>query len=193
MGYSYAPKSGGEGVRGFSAKRGKQLAIAAILVFFTGIFYFVGSTMTGYATYSKSLETQLNNTQDELTAVQEQKEICESVLENMRSSLGSLNSSLSTCGTDLASNRLSLDNCNKERASLESERNNLSTSFNSCRTENENSIQSYKQLARSSVRPICCSFGDVQSAAIRNWNIANNSIVCTGNYTINCTSGESNY
>ena len=190
MGYNYSPQSN-EGLQ--FGKKGKHLAIAAVIILFAGIFYFVGNTMTGYATYSKSLETQLNNTQAELTAVQEKKDICESVLENMRSNLGSLNSSLSTCGSNLASNRLSLDNCNKERVRLENEGNNLSASLNSCRTENENSIQSYKQLARSSVRPICCSFGDVQSAAIRNWNITNGSIVCNGNYTINCTSGESNY
>jgi hypothetical protein len=193
MGYSYSPSSRDERARAFFSRKGKHLLVAAVIVFFIGTFYLVGNTLTGYVTYSKDLEQQLNSTNNELSALQVQKEACDADLQNANSDIGGLNSSLNTCTTNLFSSKLFLDSCNKDKEKLNEEKRNLSSSLDMCRAEKDTSAQSYRQLARNSVKAICCSFGDVQSATIRNWNITNNSIVCSGTYTINCTSGESNY
>ncbi|MBI4153707.1 hypothetical protein HY501_00060 [Candidatus Woesearchaeota archaeon] len=194
MGYSYSPASRDEQVREFFGRRGKHLAIAAVIVFFIGVFYFVGNTITGYATYSKSLEQQLNTSAQELSDTKEQHELCQLSLESSNNDRAALNASINKCSSDLFSNKLFLDSCYKEKEKLENTTKRLDSQLSSCNNDKIASGEAYKQLARSSVKAICCSFGDVQSATIRNWNItSNNSIVCSGNYTINCTSGESNY
>ena len=190
MGYSYAPQSSGGLQLG---KRGKHLAIAAVIILFVGTFYFVGNTMTGYVTYSESLEQQLNETHNKFLDMKAQYETCDAYLGNANSNIASLNTSLNACSTDMFSQKLAVTSCNNEKERLGREKSDLSTSLSSCRSEQVSSTESYKQLARNSVKAICCSFGDVQSGSVRNWNITNNSIVCTGNYTINCTTGESNY
>lgn len=186
MGYSYSPQSKDERARAFFDRRGKQLAVAAVIVFLVGAFYTTGNLITSYATYNKDLQEQLNSTQAALETEQQQKESCQALLE-------SSNSDLNKCGNDLASTKGYLASCGADKDKLNSNIQNLSASLDTCKSEKESINQSYKQLARNSVKAICCSFGDVQSAAIRNWNIINNSISCTGNYTVNCTDGETNY
>ena len=191
MGYSYSPGSGER--MHFFDKKGKHLAVAAAILLFIGTFYFVGNTLTGYITYSRNLEQELNETHNELIDLKSEYEACSTDLTDANSGIASLNSSLNSCSADMFSQKLAVTSCNTEKNSLIEEKKSLSSSLSSCRNEQTSSHESYRQLARNSVKAICCSFGDVQSSAIRNWNITNNSIVCTGNYTINCTSGESNY
>ena len=194
MGYSYSPTTRDEATRAFFGRRGKHLAIAAAIVFFIGIFYVVGNTVTSYATYNKALESQLNNTSQQLTETQSELELCELNLENSNSDRTALNASISKCTTDLFSSKLFLDSCYKDKDKLENTTRKLDNQLSLCDSEKIASGEAYRQLARSSVKAICCSFGDVTSGTVRNWNItANNSISCSGNYTINCTSGESNY
>ncbi len=194
MGYSYSPTSRDEAARAFFGRRGKHLAIAAVIVFFIGVFFLIGNTVTTYATYNKALESQLNSTSQQLTETQSGLELCELNLENSNSDRAGLNASINKCTTDLFSSMLFLDNCNKEKEKLENTTRRLDSQLSSCNSDKIASGEAYRQLARNSVKAICCSFGDVQSATTRNWNITiNNSIVCAGNYTINCTSGESNY
>lgn len=186
MGYNYSPQSKDERARTFFAKRGKHIAIAAVIVFLIGAFYATGNLITTYATYNKNLQEQLNSTQIALETEQQQKEVCEASLENTKSNLN-------TCSSDLASTKGSLASCGSDKEKLAGDTRSLTSSLNTCISEKESINQSYKHLARNSVKAICCSFGDVQSAATRNWNIINDSIVCSGNYTVNCTSGETNY
>lgn len=189
MGYSYSPNSGG---RKFG-KRSKQLAVAGVIILFVGTFYFMGNTLTSYATYNKNLEMQLNNTQGQLLQEQEMKEQCEA-------SLSAAKDGLNTCNADKIFTSAKLESCqnnvvqlNRNVNELTNKSSNLSSSLDACKNSYSSTLESYRQLARNSVKAICCSFGDVQSGAARNWNITNNNIVCSGNYTINCTSGESNY
>ena len=193
MDYSYSSGSGDGNVRAFFIKKARHIAVAAVVVFLIGSFYLVGKTITTYATYSKSLETELNDTQNALLQEQEQKEACESLLGTAQSSLG-------VCSSNLDSAKGSLNSCQNNVAQLSRDVNTLSNksaslsrSLDACNAEKDTSSQSHKQLARNSVRAICCSFSDTQSSVVRNWNVVNNSIVCSGGYTINCTSGESNY
>lgn len=192
MGYRYTPYTKDERARSFFGKRGKNLAIVAVVVVLISVFYVTGNTLTGYATYSKNLERQLNNTKNALLISQEQKEVCKDLLE-------STSSELNSCKNDLTSAKDSLANCSNTTLqlsntiqNLSSKINNLTQSLENCKKDNESVSEQYEQLAKNSAKPICCSFGDIQSGAIRNWNIMNNAIICSGNYTVNCTSGETN-
>lgn len=193
MGYTYSPHTRDERARIFFGKRGKHLAIAAVVVFLVASFYLAGSALTSYATYSKNLEDQLNSTRNSLLAAEQKSDECSTTLDATNTALQNANNGLNSCNANIMYTNALLNSCYMDRSVMNATINNLTASVNDCRTANDNNVQNYRQLARSSVKAICCSFGDLQSATIRNWNIVNNSITCAGNYTVNCTSGETNY
>ncbi|HLC76683.1 MAG TPA: hypothetical protein VJH04_00610 [archaeon] len=186
MGYSFSPTSKDEAARSFINKRGKQMVIAVAVAFLIGIFYFTGTTLTTYATYNKNLEQELTDTKGDLTASQLEADSCQQ-------SLDASNSQLQTCTNDLSSSKSSLQSCTSEKNDLTDEVVAFKSAVEACEGKITSSSDSFKQLAKNSVRPICCSFGDMQNGATRNWDIVNNSISCSGSYTVNCATGETNY
>ena len=47
----------------------------------------------------------------------------------------------------------------------------------------------YKEIIANAVRDICCSFGDFRIGSTKNWDISDNSIICSGKNTIACANG----
>ena len=186
MGYSYSPHSTDEKARQFFSKRGKHLAIAIVIIFLLVVFYTTGLAMTTYATYSRNAEQQLNETKTNLAIVQAEKDVC-------LASLNATGNDLKRCESDLSLKTSLLNTCGIEKSSLNNNIVSTVSSLNTCKTEKDSAIQSSKQLVRNSVKAICCSYGDVQTGFVRNWNTVNDSITCTGSYTVNCSTGETNY
>jgi len=155
--------------------------------------YALGTTITGYFTYSGNIESELNKTQNELA-------IYKSVSEECTRILWMKEKNLSVCETSLGSASISLAKCNRLADNLINQSVLLNLSLSSCLSESSllrnkfgNLNISYNTLVRNSVKAICCSFGDVQSSLIRNWNVTNDRIICTGSFSVNCSSGETTF
>lgn len=186
MGYSFSPTTKDEAARSFINKRGKQMVIAVAVVFLVGIFYFTGTTLTTYATYNKNLEQELTDTKGDLATSQSEADACQQSLETS-------NNQLQTCNSDLSTSKSSLKSCTKETSDLKDEVYAFKSAVEKCEGKMTSSSDSFMQLARNTVKGMCCSFGDMQNGAVRDWNVVNNSIICSGNYTINCATGGTNY
>ena len=186
MGYNFSPTTKDERARSFLKGRGRQIGIAIVVLFLIGVFYFTGSTLNAYATYNKDLESDLASAQSNLVAAQ-------SEIQTYKSSLETSSNQLQTCNNDLSLSEISLGTCTKEKSNLTDEVQVYKSAVATCESKIASSGDTFKQLARSSAKPICCSFGDMQNGAVRNWDVLNNSITCSGNYTVNCSSGETNY
>lgn len=186
MGYNFSPKTTDEKARSFLKGRGKQIVIAVVVLFLIGVFYFTGTTINTYATYNKNLEQDLQSAKDDLASAQVE-------IQTYKSSLETSNNQLQTCNTNLELSKTSLSSYIKEKSNLTDEVQVYRSAVETCESRIASSGDTFKQLTRNSVRPICCSYGDIQNGGTRNWDVVNNSIICSGNYTVNCTSGETNY
>lgn len=166
---------------------GKKVAIVAIIV--VAALLFVNSGITGYFSYTQALEKQVNSLQDDVSAVK-------GFLNSCSNDLTATNQSLAECGATAAAYKSNLAECvanrDVDRQLIDAANANLTQ----CRASEEQfkarleiSDSNYAQLAANSAKSACCSFGDAQSGTVRQWSVINNSISCTGNRTVNCTSG----
>ncbi|HLD38989.1 MAG TPA: hypothetical protein VJB05_01605, partial [archaeon] len=128
----------------------------------------------------------LNETKANLVILQAEKDVC-------LASLNYTDNDLKVCQGVLSSKATLLNTCDTEKTSLNNSLTNTVSSLNACKTEKDSAIQTSRQLVRNSVKAICCSYGDVQVGFVRNWDIFNDSITCTGIYTVNCGTGQTNY
>jgi hypothetical protein len=53
--------------------------------------------------------------------------------------------------------------------------------------------QDYIKIIKASVQTKCCSYDDVWTGTIKNWDLKDGKILCSGSYTVNCASGETSY
>lgn len=185
MAFRYEYKPAGEGTKKVA------LVIATVILAFS--IYSVGTTITSYITYSSSVESELNKTKADLA-------VYKAVTEECARDLSQKEQNLSVCESTLGSTYASLASCNQQAAALLSQSASLNASLSSCLGESTalkntygNLAESYNNLVRSSVKAICCSFGDIQSGGARSWNITSDRIVCSGLYSVNCTSGETTF
>lgn len=153
-------------------------------------FYSVGTTITGYLSYSRTVESELNKTKGELAAYK-------SVGEECTRNLWLQEQNLSVCESSLGSTSVSLAGCKQKSGMLANQSESLNASLSSCISELEitmgaygNITFGYRNLVRNSVKEVCCTFSDVQNSIVRNWNITNDQIVCFGSFSLNCSSGE---
>ncbi len=187
MEYRYSSQTKEERLRAFLNKNKKHVAVSAVIaVFLVASFYVSNSVITAYATYNTDLEQQLEDIEEALVDARAQKDSCRISLENA-------NADIERCGSNLTSTGQLLEACRSEIDKFSNALQNLSSAFTACEAEKESALQSLKQLVRNTVKAICCSYGDVQSGVVGNWGIVGDSITCSGNYTVNCSSGETNY
>jgi len=177
----------------FFANNKRNISLLLLSVVLIISFSFLSDRITGYVTYTSDLESVLNETIQQLNFESRAMAECDSNLDSTKTGLN-------ICNDKLGSSQSYLTTCEKERGDLKSYSDNLNSVYAKCDSERTdlqskyaNSTESYKSVIRNSVRAICCSFGDTQSGAIRSWEILNNQIVCNGNYSVNCTSGATNY
>ncbi len=171
----------------------KKAVIAAVVLILILSIYSLGTTITGYLSYSNSVESELNKTQAELT-------IYKFVSEECTRNLWLQEKNLSACEIALGLTNASMQACNQRNDLLINWSEYLNASLSSCMSELDivrgaygNITFKYSTLVRNSAREICCTFGDVQSQAARNWDIKNDQIVCSGSLLVNCSSGETTF
>jgi len=166
------------------------LVLAIALIF---SFSMLSNRITGYATYTSDLESSLNETLQQLNTESHLKAVCNANLDSTRADL-------TLCNDKLSSSQNYLVSCEKDRNDLKSYSDQLNSLFSFCdveradlKTKYANETENYRVVVRNSVKAICCSFGDATTGTVRSWGIENNQIVCSGNFSVNCTNGDTNY
>lgn len=177
MGYEFRPSSSVDT---------KKIGIGIIAVLFIFILYSMGTVFTGYTTYTKQIEADLNSTREDLRVISAAREDCAAELgektalsSECSGKLSTASADLDKCKADLSGRESSLNECRNEISDLKASQSSMSTG--------------YKNLVKNSVKAICCTISDVDSGSIRNWRIENDKIICGGNFTVNCATGETNY
>ncbi len=190
--YSYKPRYKNRIVE-FAGKNSRSIGLSLLAVALIFSFSLLSDRITGFVTYASDLESRLNETLQQLNAESRLRAECEAYLNSTKANLN-------TCSDKLTSSQSYLTTCEKERSDLKSYSNQLNSLFSSCDTERAdfkskyaNETENYKKIVRSSVRAICCSFGDSATGTVRSWGIESNHIVCYGNFSVNCTNGNTNY
>ena len=118
-----------------------------------------------------------------------------------QSTVVSLQTDLSVCNNNIINGTNDLATCNSQKESLNTYSNGLNELLNTCKTEkndlNDNLTtreNDYDTLIKNVARPMCCSAFDILEGKEMNWDIDNNALKCgTGSFTVNCTTGTTNY
>ncbi|MBI4018241.1 MAG: hypothetical protein HY368_01390 [Candidatus Aenigmarchaeota archaeon] len=180
MGYEFRPP-------GASSIDLKKIGIGLVAVLFIFVLYSVGTVVTGYTSYSGKLEDELNSTKEDLRIISAAREEC-------AQSLIDKSAAYSECSGKLQSSEQAADKCETDlsslRASSESSLNECRTELNSLKTNQSSLSAGYKNLVKNSVKAICCTLSDVESASAKQWRIDSDKIFCSGNFTVNCATGE---
>ncbi|GEM_PF-3797746 len=158
----------------------------SLLILFAGVvfsLFIVSKNVTGLTTGIEKTQENLGHAQDSINFLMQEREGCYGDLDYARNNFNSCQSSLGSASTNL-------NLCKSEKTELQQ-------SYNACIADKKNAQEQlsskttdYDELAKNSVRGLCCSYSDFQSGSMKNWAIVNNSISCSGNYTVNCTSGN---
>ncbi|MFH0832555.1 MAG: hypothetical protein V1900_02450 [Candidatus Aenigmatarchaeota archaeon] len=186
MTYSYStPKLG---------FNGKYVLILIICIFLIASFYFITNRATTFATYTEGIEAELNKSKNDLIAVR-------SSLGNCELTAMDINYSLRVCEDKMSRSEFYVAACEKRTAELQ----NYSTSLNELLAKCENESKGWKAsyenettiknaVIKNSVKVMCCSIYDTSKGTVKNWDLINNTIECdSGEYTVNCATGETNY
>jgi len=179
-----------------SAKE-KKVVVAAVLAVTIVLFYSLSVTATGFIT-TYTIEKKLNEKEQELNKTLVNLEQAQKSLSDAETGIMNSNKEKEACQSSLSGTNQQLSDCNDSISSV----NKALSECTSAKTLCEADIASYKlnyeaatadynSLASSSAAAICCSFSDFQSGTIRQWSIESNKLVCnSGNYTVNCKTGE---
>lgn len=192
--YSYTPDTLRSRIDKFAKNNTRPVAIALVSVFLMAGFYNFSDEITGYLTYQSNLELQLNETRNMLSSAEAEKSSC-------ISDLASANGDLDECRLTMSSSESSLSKCIKEKSGLTDVSNSLSASLETCEAENNDiegklkvKTDSYDALVRNSARSVCCRTFDVIDGNVVKWDMKDSRVVCgDGRYSMNCTSGSTNY
>jgi peptidoglycan hydrolase CwlO-like protein len=106
----------------------RKLGLLFLIIVSVLVLYAVGTVVTGYSTYSASLEQELNATKEELRIMTAAREDCAQTLQNTNaqynscsSALQSANSNLAGCSNQLNATNAAYDECRSEVESLQVE------------------------------------------------------------------------
>lgn len=177
----------------YGKKRNLVLGIAAILVIIITIVAFVvGGQYTTETLKNKikELQTTLEGNNLEIGRLQ-------SALENKTEESIQKEKSILQCRNDLNHSEARVNECYNETAQLnsqlEDEKNKserLSGNLTTCNFMKQELLD----IVKSSVRAVCCSFGDILQGVQRSWDIVGNQIICgKGGYIVNCGTGTTDY
>jgi flagellar basal body-associated protein FliL len=211
MAYSYEFKSDSkvkkESFKKEDFKGGKKsvdknkTVIIVLIVVAALLFIGISSSVSGYVAYRESVNKQLDSTVQELSTVTKEKEECNT---NLFSSL----EKETQCKSQLSSKDSQLNTCNNQKTTLEQQKTQSDALYSSCLAQKEDldekytgvveqleaSSSEYDELAKNSVRSVCCSIGDILSGAVRYWEVSDNKIICAENgRNVNCGTGETDF
>jgi septal ring factor EnvC (AmiA/AmiB activator) len=171
----------------------KEARIAVISLIIILAIYFVGSNVSGLVTYRENLVMQLNKTQEDLFKMIAERDSLQNDLQMRAQELG-------ICSATLKENEQNIIKCEAEKNDIKKSSESTSQQFAACQNERTNfetlyneRAQTYRSLVLNTAR-MCCSSYDVHNEIVQFWNVTNNSIACySGSYTLNCSSGQTNY
>jgi adenylosuccinate lyase len=174
------------GIKNFFIKNSKKITIAVIVIVVLFVVYSINAFVTGFVAYNEELENELNKFKNDFITINQSFIEC-------RNNLDVYLTEARTCEKNL-------QNCEKQKEVTTNYSIALENIIGQCQKDKEAIMQNYtkltenyKNIIRESVRSRCCSYDDIMNGAIKNWDIKDNKIMCSGNYTVNCTSGETNY
>ena len=108
---------------------------------------------------------------------------------NLTSILNSTEIEVIEIKEELSTFKGDLDSCkNRESQSL-TQINQLGTDLSSCNSEKKDFLNTVKK----SVRAVCCSFNEIQEGKELNWSISGNEIICSGEFSVDCGNGNTDY
>jgi len=177
----------------YGKKRNLVLGIAATLfIIITIVAFVVGGQYTTETLKNKIKELQITLEGNNLEIGRLQSE-----LENKTEESIQKDKSILQCRNDLNHSEALLNECHNETAQLKSqledEKNKyeqLSGNLTTCNFKKQELLD----IVKSSVRAVCCSFGDILQGTQRSWDIVGNQIICgKGGYTVNCGTGTTDY
>lgn len=167
----------------FVVRNSKKISLFILLIAAVFSAFTVSREVTGLTTRVDQISGNLGEVQDSANFIRQERESCYSDLSYAQGSFNScqegLNKTeglLNLCKNDFGELRKSYDSCSEQKGAAEKLL--------------EETLAAYEDLAKNSVTAICCSFSDVRSGEVKSWGISNNTIACSGNFTVNCKSGE---
>ena len=185
MGKDSQPKSDGGFKFGFKdsfSSKTKYAVIAVVIIIFSFLMYITANTITGLATYSNEQAAIADNMKNELNASIAAAQLCRQNLERKAEQLGS-------CSNKFISERSKAAECDIMKNNFMEQKNQLNDRLASCQgnvSEFESLSKSFKSIISDSIKNICCTPGN----EIVSWNIEDDKIVCIGDRTLNCVTGE---
>jgi uncharacterized phage infection (PIP) family protein YhgE len=172
----------------FSQRKNVVYTFVAVTAILTAIvFYLIGSYFGNMNLSSKinGLTKQIAEKKMELTNATES-------LQTAQNKSTSQQSQITSYITQLNLMQGKLQDCQNNTQILQSSISslqNISSSLQGQLTNCNANMTTYQMVVQNSVRAVCCSFGDVQAGATKNWQIFSNNIICSGNNTVNCGTG----
>jgi cell division protein FtsL len=165
----------------FALRRNTLISYVVITAIATAIiFYMVGS-------YFKEIEVGQN-----ISSLSVQIAEKEAELSNVTTSLEEARNLSAQQQDQLNSTNLQLQSCQGSLQDLQGNVTSLqvlSSTVQSQLTDCQTNMTVYQTVVQNSVRAVCCSFGDVLAGTVKNWQIFSNSIICSGNSTVDCATG----
>ena len=127
-----------------------------------------------------------------------------STLFSCKGNLALVNQNLSDCSSSLSKKKIERESCSLNLNSLQttfsqlqSNSTQLSNALFNCQNQSstfsvllDKRNQEYASVVKSYAKSFCCSLGDISNGNARNWTLTGSEIVCSGNVTINCSTGS---
>jgi hypothetical protein len=192
--YSYTAPGTANAIKSSWEKYGRSISIALVSIFTLFMFFNLSTNVTGFITYTESLQEELNETQIELAGAKASHQQCISSLDGRITELTECNSLLSGGESELAA-------CKSEKTSLTIYTDELNEVLNVCTSERDIIQESldtqetnYDELIRNSARPMCCSAFSILNGDSISWGLNDNKLKCgSGDFTVDCSTGETDY
>ena len=108
---------------------------------------------------------------------------------NLTSILNSTEIEVTEIKRELITFKGDLDFCKNQETQSSAQINQLGTDLSFCDSEKKDFLNTIKN----SVRAVCCSFNDIQEGKELNWSISGNQIICSGEFSVDCGNGKTNY
>jgi len=158
------------------------------------IFYFIGSSITGGVVMKQVdlCQAQIDEWASKLANSTDALNACRAQGDALSGQLNSTKAQLASSQLQTASRQQQLSSCQNNVDMLKS---NVSVmqSYNAIMqgklSDCQAGLDSLNTTLRNSVAAVCCSYGDVQAATVKNWQVQDGRIVCSGSGTVNCATG----
>jgi hypothetical protein len=169
--------------REFVIKNRVKISLLILLLGFGFSFAAMNYKLTGMTVGNGDVEQNIVRSQESMNFLMQERETCFNDLNSARASYNG-------CQLDLVKEGNLFDECTAAKDIIETNYTVCQLSRDLLETQLTKKISDFDMLAKNSVTSICCSFSDFKAGTIKNWGIVDNNIQCTGDFKVNCTTGE---